>query len=71
MDVCLDGDAALAATSATPFDAIVLDIMLPGRDGLNVLRQLRGRKKYLPVPVSFPRAAKLIERVEGLNANAE
>ena len=48
-DVCHNGDEALAAASATPFDAIVLDIMLPGRDGLSVLKQLRARKKMTPV----------------------
>ncbi len=41
VDVCANGDEALALASSTPFDAIVLDIMLPGRDGLSVLRQLR------------------------------
>src|SRR3974377_209144 len=44
VDVCANGDDALAAARATPFDGIVLDIMLPGRDGLRVLRQLRERK---------------------------
>src|ERR1700722_7389053 len=38
VDVLHDGAEALAVTAATPFDAIVLDIMLPGRDGLSVLR---------------------------------
>ena len=41
VDVCHRGDEALAAVSGTACDAIVLDIMLPGRDGLSVLRQLR------------------------------
>jgi len=48
-DVCHNGDEALAAASVTPFDAIVLDIMLPGRDGLSVLKLLRARKKMTPV----------------------
>ena len=39
VDVCGNGDDALAAARATPFDVIVLDIMLPGRDGLSVHRQ--------------------------------
>src|SRR5215472_4768515 len=37
VDACDNGAAALAAPSATPYDVIVLDIMLPGRDGLSVL----------------------------------
>ena len=38
VDVCHRGDDALATASSAPFDAIVMDIMLPGRDGLSVLR---------------------------------
>src|SRR5947208_11168889 len=49
VDVCHNGDEAWAAASLTPFDAIVLDIMLPGRDGLSLLRQLRERKNGTPV----------------------
>jgi len=49
VDICQNGDDALAAASATPFDAIVLDIMLPGRDGLSVVQQLRERKNLTPV----------------------
>jgi DNA-binding response OmpR family regulator len=70
VDVCHDGDGALAATSATPFDAVVLDIMLPGRDGLSVLRQLRERKNTTPVLLLSARG-EVNERVEGLNAGAD
>ena len=70
MDVCHDGDEALAAARATPFDGIVLDIMLPGRDGLSVLRQLRERKNATPVLLLSARG-EVNERVEGLNAGAD
>ena len=70
VDVCHDGHDALAAASATPFDAIVLDIMLPGRDGLSVLRQLRERKNTAPVLLLSARG-EVNERVEGLNAGAD
>jgi len=69
-DVCHNGDDALAASSATPFDAIVLDIMLPGRDGLSVLRQLRQRRNSAPVLLLSARG-EVDERVEGLNAGAD
>ena len=46
VDVVGNGADGLAAASATAFDAIVLDIMLPGRDGLSVLRQ-KGSSKVL------------------------
>lgn len=69
-DVCGNGDDALAAASATPFDGIVLDIMLPGRDGLSVLRQLRERKISTPVLLLSARG-EVNERVEGLNLGAD
>ena len=70
VDVCPNGDDALAAARATPFDVIVLDIMLPGRDGLSVLRQLRERKNATPILLLSARG-EVNERVEGLNAGAD
>jgi len=70
VDICLNGDGALAATKTTPFDVIVLDIMLPGRDGLSVLRQLRERKNTTPVLLLSARG-EVNERVEGLDAGAD
>ena len=70
VDVCHNGDGAWAATCATPFDAIVLDIMLPGRDGLSLLRQLRERQNATPVLLLSARG-EVNERVEGLNAGAD
>jgi DNA-binding response OmpR family regulator len=69
-DVCANGNDALAAVRTTPFDAIVLDIMLPGRDGLSILRQLRERKNTTPVLLLSARG-EVNERVEGLNAGAD
>ena len=70
VDVCRDGEEGLAAARVTAFDAIVLDIMLPGRDGLGVLRQLRQRGSGIPVLLLSARGA-VEERVEGLNAGAD
>jgi DNA-binding response OmpR family regulator len=70
VDVCHRGDDALASATATPFDGIVLDIMLPGRDGLSVLRQLRAGKNSAPVLLLSARGD-VNERVEGLNAGAD
>jgi len=70
VDVCHRGDEALVAAGAAPFDGIVLDIMLPGRDGLSVLRQLRERKNTTPVLLLSARG-EVNERVEGLNAGAD
>ncbi len=49
VDVCHRGDDALAMASTEPYDAVILDIMLPGRDGLSVLRMLREKKMAVPV----------------------
>ena len=70
VDVCGNGDDALAAAAATPFDALVLDIMLPGRDGLSVLSQLRERKNATPVLLLSARG-EVNERVAGLNTGAD
>jgi DNA-binding response OmpR family regulator len=70
VDPCHNGNDALAAASATAFDAIVLDIMLPGRDGLSVLRQLRESGNATPVLLLSARGA-VNERIEGLNAGAD
>jgi DNA-binding response OmpR family regulator len=70
VDVVANGADALTAAASTPFDAIVLDIMLPGRDGLSVLRQLRERKNTTPVLLLSARG-EVNERVEGLNAGAD
>jgi DNA-binding response OmpR family regulator len=69
-DVCQDGDEAWAVAQSTAFDAIVLDIMLPGRDGLSLLRQLRERRNRTPVLLLSARG-QVGERIEGLNAGAD
>jgi DNA-binding response OmpR family regulator len=70
VDVCSDGNDALTVASNTPFDGIVLDIMLPGRDGLSVLEQLRLQHINTPVLLLSARGA-VNERVQGLNAGAD
>ncbi len=68
--VCHTGEEALAAASVAAFDVVILDIMLPGRDGLSVLRQLRKQGDTTPVLLLSARA-EVDERVEGLNAGAD
>ncbi len=64
------GKEALQLALASPFDAIVLDIMLPELDGLSLLRQLRERACLTPVLLLSARG-KMEERVEGLNLGAD
>ncbi|HEV7405464.1 MAG TPA: response regulator transcription factor [Chthoniobacteraceae bacterium] len=70
VDVIRDGDEALACATSTPYDALVLDIMLPGRDGLSILRTLREQRSNVPVLLLSARS-NLAERVEGLNLGAD
>ena len=69
-EVCGNGDDALTIAFAAPYDAIVLDIMLPQRDGLSVLRQLREHGNATPVLLLSARGA-VNERIEGLNFGAD
>ena len=70
VDVCHNGDEALTMASSEPYDAVILDIMLPGRDGLSVLRLLREKK--MAVPVMFLSArGEVSERIEGLDLGAD
>jgi DNA-binding response OmpR family regulator len=64
------GDEALELACATPYDAIVLDIMMPGRDGLSVLRILRERQIVTPIILLTARG-EVSERVEGLMVGAD
>lgn len=70
VDVCVNGEDALAAATTTAFDALVLDIMLPGCDGLSVLSRLRELKNATPVLLLSARG-EVNERVAGLNAGAD
>ncbi len=70
VDVCDDGDRGFEMVATMPYDAVVLDIMLPGRDGLSILRHLRERKNSVPVLLLTARDS-LNERVEGLNLGAD
>jgi DNA-binding response OmpR family regulator len=70
VEVKPDGIAGLATATTGEFDAIVLDVMLPGRDGLSVLRDLRSRRNLTPVLLLSARG-EVNERVEGLNTGAD
>lgn len=70
VDACHDGDAGYDLASGESYDVILLDIMLPGRDGLSILRTLRKEKNTVPVILLTARSG-LDERVEGLNLGAD
>ena len=70
VDMFHRGDEALDAALATPYDALVLDVMMPGRDGLSILRVLRERRVTTPVLLVTARG-EVSERVEGLMLGAD
>ena len=70
LDSVADGNEALDLASVTPYAAIILDIMMPGRDGLSVLKLLRERRVQTPVLILTARG-EVSERVEGLDHGAD
>jgi two-component system OmpR family response regulator len=69
-DVASHGDEAIWMAQAVPFDAIVLDVMLPGIDGFEVCRRLRASDVWAPVLMLTAREA-VDDRVAGLDAGAD
>lgn len=70
VDVARDGPGALDLAAAHDYDAIVLDLMLPGLDGLDVCRRLRRERKTIPVLMLSARDM-VEDRVRGLDAGAD
>jgi two-component system OmpR family response regulator len=70
VDVAVDGPDAVWRASEFSYDAVVLDVMLPGYDGLEVCRRLRGRGRWAPVLMLTARGD-LAARVRGLDSGAD
>lgn len=70
VDWFLSGDAGYQAINAAPWDAVILDLSLPERDGLEILRQWRQAGHDTPVLILTARDA-LDQRVEGLQKGAD
>jgi DNA-binding response OmpR family regulator len=70
VDVAESGDDAMHRATTTAYDAIVLDVMIPPPDGLEVARRLR--REHIDVPMLFLTARDSVaDRVEGLDAGAD
>lgn len=67
---CADGVEALAATRAAAFDVVILDVMMPGVDGLGVCRVLRAEGNRVPILMVTART-ETPDRVAGLDAGAD
>lgn len=65
-----DGEAGLAEAEAKAYDLIILDLMLPGTDGLEICRRLRSKAIYTPILMVTAKATEL-DRVLGLELGAD
>ena len=70
VEVSHNGNDAYVLATSQPYDVILMDIMLPGRDGLSILRNLREKKMSVPIILLTARG-ELNERLEGLNLGAD
>jgi DNA-binding response OmpR family regulator len=70
IDLCRSGDEALYLAQVNPYDVIILDIMLPGKDGLTVCRELREKTVLTPV-IMLTAKDTLDDKILGLNEGAD
>jgi heavy metal response regulator len=70
VDIATEGESALYQTEINDYDLIILDVMLPGKDGFEICRELRGRGLNAPVLMLTARDA-IDDRVEGLDSGAD
>jgi two-component system OmpR family response regulator len=70
VDWVKDGEMAETAMRTQTYDLVVLDLGLPRRDGLSVLRAIRTRKERIPVLIATARDS-IQQRIEGLDAGAD
>jgi two-component system copper resistance phosphate regulon response regulator CusR len=70
VDATADGEDALFKASVNDYDAVILDVMIPGRDGFEVCRELRASGSRVPIIMLTARDA-VPDRVEGLDSGAD
>ena len=70
VQLAFDGASGLAAADARAYDLVVLDLMLPVIDGLEVCRRLRAKSRYVPILMVTAKATEL-DRVLGLELGAD
>ena len=70
VDLCFDGDDALFYIEGTEYDAVVLDIMLPGTDGLTILKTIRDKQNLTPVLLLTAKST-VEDKVKGLDCGAD
>jgi DNA-binding response OmpR family regulator len=70
VELAFDGDKGLAMGEAQDYDLIILDLMLPGLDGLEICRRLRSKPLYTPILMLTAKSSEL-DRVLGLEMGAD
>ncbi|UCD77047.1 MAG: response regulator transcription factor [Desulfobacterales bacterium] len=70
VDVAFDGPTGLAKANSDNYDLVILDLMLPGLDGIEVCRRLRRRAAYVPILMLTAKSSE-IDRVLGLEIGAD
>ncbi len=70
VDAAFDGEQALDFLSAGEYDAVILDVMMPKKDGIEVLKTLRANKNSVPV-LMLTAKSEICDRVEGLDSGAD
>lgn len=70
VDLSFDGEEGLHMAEAYPYDAVLLDLMLPGMDGLTILKTLRAKKIDMPVLIVTARG-EVEDRIKGLDIGAD
>jgi DNA-binding response OmpR family regulator len=70
VDVANDGEKALFQAEINPYDLIILDVMLPIKDGITVCRELRSRKISIPI-LMLTSKDRVRDKVLGLNSGAD
>jgi two-component system OmpR family response regulator len=69
-DIAATGEEAVWMAASTPYDAVVLDVMLPGIDGLETCRRLRSQGVWAPILILTARES-VDDRVAGLDSGAD
>jgi DNA-binding response OmpR family regulator len=70
VDIAEDGPSGLARAGTAVYDLIILDVMLPGMDGIEVCRRIRGQLLYVPIVMLTARSSET-DRVVGLEVGAD
>lgn len=70
VDLAFDGNTGLSAVLENPYDLVILDLMLPGIDGLEICRRVRVKENYTPILMLTSRSSE-VDRVLGLEMGAD